>query len=87
MSVLCSLGQILKQVPTAEMQTVSWESAYPAGRWLPPSLPTPPQRPNSKTGLPDVSPEALMDGPKPQPAGVHSPGQRDEQDNGYSQAG
>lgn len=29
MNVLASLAQVLKQVPTAEMQTVCWESAYP----------------------------------------------------------
>lgn len=41
MNVLGSLAQILRQVPTAEMQTVSWESAYPTGPWLPPPLPQP----------------------------------------------
>lgn len=89
MSVLCSLAQILKQVPTAEMQTVYRESAYPAGLWLIPPLSTPPQRLNSKTGPSGCLTrglEASMGGPNPsQEFTPH--GTKDEQDNGCSKAG
>lgn len=73
--MLCSLAQILKQVPTAEMQTVSRESAYPAGLWLTPPLSTPPQRLNSKDWLARMShqkPRGLHGWAKPQPARVHT---------------
>lgn len=77
MNVLASLAQVLKQVPTAEMQTVCWESAYPAGPWLPPPLSNPPQRPNSKTGPVMMS---HLDGwAEPEPAGVHTPRHQGEQ--------
>lgn len=80
MSVLCSLALILKQVPTAEVQTVSWESAYLAGLRLPP-FSTPPHRPNSKTGPPgqDVSPEAFLGGPNPRLQEFTAQGTRGEQ--------
>jgi hypothetical protein len=79
------LAKILKQVPTTEMQTVSWESAYPSGPWLPPPLSTPPQTSNSKTGPARMSQEALMGGPNLSQQEFISQGTRDEQNSNYAQ--
>lgn len=84
MSVLCSLAQILKQVPTTEMQTLSWESAYFAGLWLPPPFSTPPQRPNSKTGPPGCLTRGLDGWAKPQQQEFIAQGTRGEKDKDYS---
>lgn len=72
-----SLAQILKQVPTAEMQTVSWELPTPlALGCLLLSQPLP-QRSNSKTGPVMMS---HLDGwAEPEPAGVHIPRHQGEQ--------
>lgn len=84
MSVLCSLAQILKQVSTTEMQTVSWESAYFAGLWLPPPFSTHPQRPNSKTGPPGCLTRGLDGWAKPQQQEFIDQGTRGEKDKDYS---